>query len=125
MLGFFCPGSDGAGGVHRRHLPQLSWAQQRRRPMRLKIGANPLSHTESSRARGAMPAGDSHFELILGDCVVQENWTSAGTTGYSGKSYNIYNTALQRWRTTLGGQRRRQHFFLWRVEGRNHGLLDG
>jgi len=27
--------------------------------------------------------------------------------------------------TTLGGQRRRQHFFLWRVEGRNHGLLDG
>ena len=46
---------------------------------------------------GARPAGDSRIELILGDCVVQENWTSAGNTGYSGKSYNIYNTALQRW----------------------------
>jgi len=28
-------------------------------------------------SRGAMPAGDSRIELILGDCVVQENWTSA------------------------------------------------
>ena len=46
---------------------------------------------------GARPAGDSRIELILGDCVVQENWTSAGNTGYSGKSHNIYNVALQRW----------------------------
>jgi tetratricopeptide (TPR) repeat protein len=43
------------------------------------------------------PAGDSRIELILGDCVVQENWTSAGNIGYSGKSYNIFNTALKRW----------------------------
>jgi|ERR1700730_5983249 len=43
------------------------------------------------------PAGESKIELILGDCVVQENWTSAGNIGYSGKSYNIYNTALKRW----------------------------
>jgi len=46
---------------------------------------------------GTRPAGESRIELILGDCVVQENCTSAGNTGYSGKSYNIYNTALQRW----------------------------
>jgi len=34
--------------------------------------------------------------LILGDCVVLENWKSLNST-YSGKSYNIYNGALKRW----------------------------
>ena len=48
-------------------------------------------------SKGETPAGDSRIELILGDCVVQENWTSAGNIGYSGKSYNIYNTSLKRW----------------------------
>lgn len=48
-------------------------------------------------SKGETPAGDSRIELILGDCVVQENWTSAGNIGYFGKSYNIYNTALKRW----------------------------
>jgi tetratricopeptide (TPR) repeat protein len=48
-------------------------------------------------SQGETPTGDSRIELILGDCVVQENWTSAGNIGYSGKSYNIYNTALRRW----------------------------
>ena len=47
--------------------------------------------------QGETPAGDSKIELILGDCVLQENWTSGGNTGYSGKSYNIYNAALKRW----------------------------
>ena len=48
-------------------------------------------------ADGATPAGDSKIELILGDCVIQENWTSGGNTGYQGKSYNIYNPDLHRW----------------------------
>jgi tetratricopeptide (TPR) repeat protein len=48
-------------------------------------------------SQGETLAGDSRIELILGDCVVQENWTSAGNIGYSGKSYNIYNAALKRW----------------------------
>jgi tetratricopeptide (TPR) repeat protein len=48
-------------------------------------------------SQGETPTGDSRIELILGDRVVQENWTSAGNIGYSGKSYNIYNTALKRW----------------------------
>jgi len=48
-------------------------------------------------ADGATPAGDSQIELLLGDCVIQENWTSGGNTGYQGKSYNIYNPDLHRW----------------------------
>ncbi len=48
-------------------------------------------------ADGSSPAGDSKIELILGDCVIQENWTSGGNTGYQGKSYNIYNPDLHRW----------------------------
>lgn len=47
--------------------------------------------------QGEMPAGTSKIELILGDCVIQENWTSAGNIGYTGKSYNTYNAALKRW----------------------------
>lgn len=43
------------------------------------------------------PAGTSRIELILGDCVIQENWTSAGNIGYEGKSYNVYNPDLHRW----------------------------
>ncbi|HEY1422592.1 MAG TPA: tetratricopeptide repeat protein [Candidatus Acidoferrum sp.] len=46
--------------------------------------------------QGGVPAGQSRIELILGDCVVQENWQSDGNP-YSGKSYNMYNTALKRW----------------------------
>jgi hypothetical protein len=45
--------------------------------------------------KGEAPAGSSKIELILGDCVVQENWT--GGSGGSGKSYNIYNQSLKRW----------------------------
>jgi tetratricopeptide (TPR) repeat protein len=46
--------------------------------------------------QGAVPAGDSEIELILEDCVVQENWKSQNNP-YSGKSYNMYNQALKRW----------------------------
>jgi tetratricopeptide (TPR) repeat protein len=46
--------------------------------------------------QGAVPAGDSKIELILEDCVVQENWKSQNGP-YSGKSYNMYNQALKRW----------------------------
>jgi tetratricopeptide (TPR) repeat protein len=46
--------------------------------------------------QGAIPAGDSRIELILEDCVVQENWKSLNSP-YSGKSYNVYNQAQKRW----------------------------
>jgi hypothetical protein len=46
--------------------------------------------------QGGVPAGQSKIELILGDCVIQENWQSDGNP-YSGKSYNMYNAALKRW----------------------------
>jgi len=45
---------------------------------------------------GAVPAGQSRIEKTLADCVILENWQSSGNP-YSGKSYNIYNSALKRW----------------------------
>ena len=45
---------------------------------------------------GAVPAGKSRIEPILGDCVIEENWQSDGNP-YAGKSYNTYNAALKRW----------------------------
>jgi tetratricopeptide (TPR) repeat protein len=43
------------------------------------------------------PAGRSHIERTIGDCVIWENWTSLGNSGYFGKSYNTYNSNLKRW----------------------------
>lgn len=47
-------------------------------------------------SNGAVPAGQSRIEKTLADCVILENWQSNGNP-YSGKSYNIYNSALKRW----------------------------
>jgi tetratricopeptide (TPR) repeat protein len=55
-----------------------------------------LGEWSVTTTQGAVPAGDSRIELILEDCVVQENWKSQNGP-YSGKSYNIYNQALKRW----------------------------
>jgi tetratricopeptide (TPR) repeat protein len=44
----------------------------------------------------SVPRGSSHIARELGDCVIWENWTSL-TTGYAGKSYNVYNPDLKRW----------------------------
>ena len=55
-----------------------------------------LGEWDVSTTQGAVPAGTSKIELILEECVVQENWKSLGSP-YSGKSYNIYDAALKRW----------------------------
>jgi tetratricopeptide (TPR) repeat protein len=55
-----------------------------------------LGEWDVSTTQGAVPAGTSKIELILEDCVVQENWKSMASP-YSGKSYNIYDAALKRW----------------------------
>lgn len=41
-------------------------------------------------------AGNSKIELILGDCVILENWTSSNPA-YSGKSFNYYNLITGTW----------------------------
>ena len=55
-----------------------------------------LGEWRVTTTQGSVPAGDSKIELILEDCVVQENWKSQNSP-YSGKSYNMYNQALKRW----------------------------
>ncbi|MGH9601151.1 MAG: tetratricopeptide repeat protein [Terriglobales bacterium] len=42
------------------------------------------------------PAGTSSIQLILGSCVIFENWTSLGV-GYAGKSLNIFNVPRKKW----------------------------
>lgn len=55
-----------------------------------------LGEWDVSTTQGSIPSGNSKIELILGDCVVLENWKSLNSS-YSGKSYNIYNGSLKRW----------------------------
>ena len=56
------------------------------------VGDWDVSNTQAGSA-----AGISHIERAIGDCVIWENWTSLGNTGYTGKSYNIYNADFKRW----------------------------
>ncbi len=42
------------------------------------------------------PAGESHVEKILGECVIFENRT--GTSGVVGKSFNMWETTRKEWR---------------------------
>jgi hypothetical protein len=47
---------------------------------------------------GGGHAGTNSVQLILGDCVIFENWT--GARGMTGKSFNIYNKAKGKWQQT-------------------------
>lgn len=45
---------------------------------------------------GDKRAGENEIKLILGDCVLFENW--AGARGSTGKSFNFYDAAEDHWR---------------------------
>jgi hypothetical protein len=47
---------------------------------------------------GGQHAGTNSVQLILGGCVIFENWT--GARGMTGKSFNIYNAAKGKWQQT-------------------------
>ncbi|MBI2992621.1 MAG: hypothetical protein HYY48_00400 [Gammaproteobacteria bacterium] len=42
------------------------------------------------------PAGTNRIEKILNGCVIYENWQSA-TSGYSGRSFNTYDSITATW----------------------------
>ena len=41
------------------------------------------------------PVGASSIQRILSGCIIFENWT--GANGYSGKSFNLFNSATNKW----------------------------
>jgi tetratricopeptide (TPR) repeat protein len=45
-------------------------------------------------------AGTSSIQLMLGECVIYENWTSAPPQNYAGKSFNLVNAATGKWMQT-------------------------
>lgn len=47
---------------------------------------------------GGQMAGTNSIQLILGDCVLLENWT--GSKGGNGKSFNLFNAAKGKWQQT-------------------------
>lgn len=48
--------------------------------------------------QGGVPSGTSSVQLILGQCIIFENW--AGGSGTNGKSFNIYDTNDKKWHQT-------------------------
>jgi tetratricopeptide (TPR) repeat protein len=54
--------------------------------------------------------GDSHVELMLGDCVLLESWTSA--SGSSGKSFNLWDAGRKQWRQTWVDDSGQMHIYI-------------
>lgn len=50
------------------------------------------------KTTGGQMAGQSSIQLILGKCVILENWTGNG--GVSGKSFNVFNASDRKWHQT-------------------------
>lgn len=67
--------------------------------------------------KGGALVGHSHVDLILGNCVVSENWTDM--TGGEGKSYNKYNAPLKRWEQYWVDQYGATTFYVGNLEGPN------
>jgi len=79
---------------------------------RLLRGVYPCRYADQSRqfdfwigewdvkAATGQPAGKSKIELLLGDCIIYENWTSAPPQNYAGKSFNLYNSGSGKWMQT-------------------------
>jgi len=79
---------------------------------RLLRGVYPCRYSEQSRqfdfwigewdvkSPTGQPAGKSKIELLLGECVIYENWTSAAPQNYAGKSFNLYNSGTGKWMQT-------------------------
>jgi tetratricopeptide (TPR) repeat protein len=79
---------------------------------RLLEGVYPCRYSEQARqfdfwigewdvkSAAGQQAGSSSIQLMLGECVIYENWTSAPPQNYSGKSFNLYNSATGKWMQT-------------------------
>lgn len=50
------------------------------------------------KSPGGQPAGSSSVQLILGQCIIFENWTSGA--GSNGKSFNIFDVSDKKWHQT-------------------------
>jgi hypothetical protein len=49
---------------------------------------------------GGKPAGTNSIHQVHGGCALQENWKGAGEGGFSGSSFNIYDSASGNWHQT-------------------------
>jgi hypothetical protein len=67
--------------------------------------------------KGGALSGHSHVDLILGNCVISENWTDMA--GGEGKSYNKYNAPLKRWEQYWVDQYGATTFYVGNLEGPN------
>ena len=67
--------------------------------------------------QGGAKAGTSKIDLILGDCVVLENWS--GGAGGEGKSFNKYSPEFKRWEQYWVDAQGSTTFFHGKLEGKN------
>jgi hypothetical protein len=84
-----------------RFTPLIDQAERNQRPCEYSSESRQfdfwVGDWNVATTRELTPVGRSHIERTIGDCVIWENWTSLGESGYSGKSYNVYDVELKRW----------------------------
>jgi tetratricopeptide (TPR) repeat protein len=90
-----------------KSLPAIEEMHQR-----LLKGVYPCRYSEQARqfdfwigewdvkSTTGQQAGSSSIQLMLGECVIYENWTSAPPQNYSGKSFNLFNSTTGKWMQT-------------------------
>lgn len=90
-----------------KSLPAIEEMHQR-----LLKGVYPCRYSEQARqfdfwigewdvkSTTGQQAGTSNIQLMLGECVIYENWTSAPPQNYAGKSFNLYNSTTGKWMQT-------------------------
>lgn len=76
-------------------LPLFDQAARLGFPLPLMQAWSARAHVWDVTSSGA-PAGQSHVEKILGECVIWENWT--GASGVGGKSFNTWDSTRNEWR---------------------------
>jgi len=55
------------------------------------------------------PQGKSHVDLMIGDCVLLENWT--GGLGTEGKSFNLWDAGRKKWKQTWVDETGEMHVY--------------
>jgi tetratricopeptide (TPR) repeat protein len=58
---------------------------------------------EWSVQSGGQEVGTNSVRLIEDGCIIEENWTSGGGSGQTGKSYNFYNPVTRKWHQSYMG----------------------
>jgi hypothetical protein len=88
--------SDSAAAAAARRYPCRALPEARQ--FDFWVGDWDVTPFQAPAASAPRAIGTNRVELHLGDCMLLENWVSAGAAGGAGKSINFYDRNRRQWR---------------------------